>query len=39
MPRITEKSVFSRMIGSLVMPSAWRIEFTTPLSRSMIIQA
>ena len=39
MPRITEKSVLSRMIGSLVRPSAWRIELATPLSRRMIIQA
>ena len=39
MPRITEKSVLSRMSGSLVSPIAWSSELATPLSRRMIIQA
>ena len=39
MPRITEMSVFMRMIGSWVSPTAWSSEFTTPLSRRMIIHA
>ena len=39
MPRITEKSVLSSMSGSLVRPTAWRIQLRTPLSRRMIIQA
>ena len=39
MPRTTEKSVLSRMIGSLVRPVAWRMELTTPLSLRIVIQA
>src|SRR4026207_1562966 len=35
MPRITEMSVFIRMIGSLVSPTAWRMLVTTPVSRRM----
>ncbi len=39
MPRITLKSVFRRISGSLVSPTAWRAQLATPLSRRMIIQA